>query len=66
MFSIPKRSQAEQLEDIPEQPKVHITSRGARYVEVEELFQSKRGKARIKAMADLLKKVHHHKNSEGA
>ena len=37
----------------PERPKIYVTEKGARYVDVNELMRSKRGRAAVKAAAKI-------------
>ncbi len=47
----------------PERPKIHVTAKGARYVDANELMRSKRGRAAVKAAAKIPVKRPNHKPS---
>ncbi len=46
-------SSQERKNQEPERPKVYVTAKGARYVDVNELMRSKRGRAAVKAAAKI-------------
>ena len=48
----------------PECPKIYVTDKGARYVDVNELMRSKRGRAAVKAAAKIPVNRPNHKPSK--
>ncbi len=48
----------------PERPKIYVTDKGARYVDVNELMRSQRGRAAVKAAAKIPVKKPPHESSK--
>ena len=48
----------------PEHPKIYVTDKGARYVDVNELMRSKSGRAAVKAAAKIPVNRPNHKPSK--
>ena len=48
----------------PERPKIYVTDKGARYVDVNELMRSKRGRAAVKSAAKIPVNRPNHKPSQ--
>ncbi len=48
----------------PERPKIYVTDKGARYVDVNELMRSKSGRAAVKAAAKIPVNRPNHKPSK--
>ena len=46
-------SPRESREHEPERPKIYVTDKGARFVDVNELMRSKRGRAAVRAAAKI-------------
>lgn len=49
----------------PERPKIYVTEKGARYVDVNELMRSRRGRAAVKAAAKIPVRRPNHEYSKG-
>ena len=47
----------EAKDDAPERPKIYVTKKGARYVKADELLRSKRGRARVEEMKQLMARM---------
>lgn len=51
----------------PERPKIHVTAKGARYVDANELMRSKRGRAAVKAAAKIpVTRPNHKPSNDGS